>query len=205
MNYPVFYPVAGSTLRIPFSSYDSNGASVTLTGLAVTDIEIYKDGSVTQRASDAGFTLLDTDGIDFDGITGIHGFSIDLSDNTDSGFYAVGSQYWIVVSAVTIDGQTVSFIAAWFEIVSATRRLAGTSLSTANENAEALLALADGVEANLTVREFMRLAAAVLYGEATGMAGSAVFRDTNDTVDRVTATITDDDRASVVLDPDDAP
>lgn len=108
---------AGTTLYIPFATYaGSTGASATLTGLAVTDIEIYKDGSTTQRASDAGYTLLDTDGIDFDGITGIHGFSVDLSDNTDSGFYAVGSVYWVVVSAVTVDSQTVNFIAAVFRI-----------------------------------------------------------------------------------------
>lgn len=113
-NYP-----AGSTVYIPFTSYNSAGASVTLTGLAVTDIEIYKNGSVTQRASDNGYTLLDTDGIDFDGITGLHGFSIDLNDNSDSGFYAVGSEYWVVVSAVTIDSQTVIFIADRFRIVEA--------------------------------------------------------------------------------------
>lgn len=110
---------ASSTLYIPFASYDSNGASVTLSGLAVTDIEIYKNGSVTQRASDAGYALLDTDGIDFDGIVGLHGFSINLSDNTDAGFYAVGSFYWVVVSAVTIDTQTINFIAATFRIVAA--------------------------------------------------------------------------------------
>lgn len=111
---------ANSTLYIPFASYGkTNGESITLTGLAVTDIEIYKNGSVTQRASDAGYTLLDTDGIDFDGLTGIHGFSIDLSDNTDASFYAVGSFYWVVVSSVTIDSQTVNFIAATFRIVAA--------------------------------------------------------------------------------------
>jgi hypothetical protein len=98
-----------STLYCPFSTYNSSGASVTITGLVVTDIEIYKDGSVTQRASDNGYTLLDTDGIDFDGITGIHGFSVDLSDNTTAGFYAAGSTYWIVVSAITVDSQTVNF------------------------------------------------------------------------------------------------
>lgn len=112
------YP-AGSTVYALFSSYDANGASVTLTGLAVTDIEIYKNGSTTQRASDAGYALLDTDGIDFDGITGIHGLSIDLSDNTDAGFFAAGSQYHVVVSAVTIASQTVSFILGSFRIVAA--------------------------------------------------------------------------------------
>ena len=110
---------AGSTLYIPFASYNSTGASVTLTGLATTDIEIYKNGSITQRASDNGYALLDTDGIDFDGVTGLHGFSVDLSDNSDSGFFSVGGQYWIVVSAVTIDSQTVNFIAGTFRIVAA--------------------------------------------------------------------------------------
>jgi hypothetical protein len=101
---------AGTVMYVPFSTYNSSGASVTITGLAVTDIEIYKNGSVTQRASDAGYVLLDTDGIDFDGITGIHGFSVDLGDNTTAGFYAAGSAYWLVVSAITVDSQTVNFV-----------------------------------------------------------------------------------------------
>lgn len=106
----------GTTLYIPFSSFGSTGASITLTGLSTADIEIYKDGSITQRASDSGYALLDTDGIDFDGITGIHGFSVDLADNTTAGFYAAGSQYFVIISAVTIDSQTVNFIAATFRI-----------------------------------------------------------------------------------------
>jgi hypothetical protein len=120
MSYPVHYVPAGDVLPLFFSSYGkTNGESITLSGLAVTDIEIYKDGSVTQRASDAGYTLLDTDGIDFDSITGIHGISIDTGDNTDAGFYTVGAWFHVVVSAVTVDSQTVSFIAAAFRIMPA--------------------------------------------------------------------------------------
>jgi hypothetical protein len=114
MTIHLGYVATGATIYIPFHTFNSSGASVTISGLAVTDIEIYKNGSVTQRSSDAGYTLLDTDGIDFDGLTGIHGFSIDLNDNTDAGFYAAGSFYWVVVSAVTVDSQTVSFVAATF-------------------------------------------------------------------------------------------
>ena len=106
----------GKTIYVPFHTFNSSGASVTITGLAVTDIEVYRNGSVTQRASDAGYALLDTDGIDFDALTGIHGFSIDTSDNTDAGFYAAGYDYWVVVSAITVDAQTVSFVAAIFSI-----------------------------------------------------------------------------------------
>lgn len=120
MSYPVFQVPSGDVLPVMFSSYaGATGASITLTGLAVTDIEIYKDGSATQRASDAGYTLLDTDGIDFDTITGIHGFSIDTGDNTDAGFYTVGAWFTVVVSAVTVDSQTVNFIACQFRLMAA--------------------------------------------------------------------------------------
>ena len=92
---------ANSVLPIPFDSFaGSTGASITLTGLALADILVYKGTSMTQRASTAGFALMDTDGIDLDGITGIHGFSIDTSDNTDAGFYTAGSFYWVVISSV---------------------------------------------------------------------------------------------------------
>lgn len=144
MSYPVYYVEADDTLPVLFDSFDGGtGASITLTGLAATDIEIYKDGGTTQRASDNGYTLLDTDGIDFDGITGIHGFSIDLSDNSDAGFYAVGAWYHVVVSSVTIDGQTVNFIACAFRIVSATRGMAGTALPDAAADAAGGLPVSD--------------------------------------------------------------
>ena len=92
--------IPGTTIYIPFHTFSSDdpSASMTITGLATTDIEIYKNGSTTQRASDSGYALLDTDGIDFDSITGIHGISIDLADNTTAGFYAAGAQYWVVIS-----------------------------------------------------------------------------------------------------------
>lgn len=107
----------GAVLPFPFATYGkTNGESITLTGLAVTDVEVFKGTSMTQRASDAGYTLMDTDGIDIDTITGIHGFSIDTGDNTDAGFFVAGSFYWVVVSAVTVDSQTVNFIAGTFSL-----------------------------------------------------------------------------------------
>lgn len=136
---------AGSVIPFFFDTFDGGtGASITLTGLAVTDIEVYKGTSMTQRASDAGYALLDTDGIDVDGITGIHGFSIDTGDNTDAGFYAAGSFYTIVVASVTIDGQTVNFVAGTFRLTVADNT-AGTPVvdvgrisndSTAADNCE---------------------------------------------------------------------
>ena len=107
----------GSTLYFPFDTFDrTNGAPVTMTGFAVGDIQVYKDGGTTQRASTSGYTLLDTDGTDFDAITGLHGYSIDLSDNTTAGFWAAGSRYMVAISTVTVDAQTMSFWHATFRI-----------------------------------------------------------------------------------------
>src|SRR3990172_2910016 len=109
-----------SVIPFPFDSFDGGtGASITLTGLALADIRIYKGISMTQRSSDAGVVLMDTDGIDIDTTTGIHGFSIDTSDNTDAGFYAVGSFYWVVIESVTIDAQTVNFVVGSFRLTPA--------------------------------------------------------------------------------------
>src|SRR3990167_2993479 len=100
-------------IPFPFDSFDGGtGASITLTGLALGDIRIYKGISMTIRASTAGVVLMDTDGVDIDTTTGLHGFSIDTSDNTDAGFYAAGSFYTVVVGPVTIDAQTVVLVAA---------------------------------------------------------------------------------------------
>ncbi len=104
------------TVYVYFDSFDASGASASITGLAVTDIEIYKNDSMTQRASDNGYTLIDTDGIDLDTRVGINGFKIDLSDNSDAGFYAAGNDYTVVVDSITLGGQTVRFIAAVFSI-----------------------------------------------------------------------------------------
>ena len=108
----------GTKLFIPFHTFDSNdpSASVIISAFVVGDIAVYKDGSVTQRASTAGFALLDTDGINFDGVTGIHGISIDLADNTTAGFYEAGSQYWVVIGPITVDAATINFVAATFRI-----------------------------------------------------------------------------------------
>ena len=139
MNYVGDF-AADETVYLNFASYDSNGASVTLTGLATSDIEVYKNGSTTQRSSDAGYTV----STDFDTITGIHAISIDTSDNTDAGFFAAGNDYVVIISSVTIDSQTVSFVAGSFSIEN--RFMRGTDsaalaadLATVDTNVDAIL------------------------------------------------------------------
>lgn len=108
--------LADSTVYIFWNTFGNSRESITQSGLLVTDVEIYKNASMTQRSSDAGYTLIDTDGIDVDGATGCHGISIDLGNNSDAGFFARGNDYMVLVNAVTINNQTVSFCAAIFSI-----------------------------------------------------------------------------------------
>ena len=101
----------GSTIRIPFGSYTgSTGASSATSNYAAADILVYKDGSTTERASTAGFTATTT----FDTVTGINLCTIDLSDNTTAGFWASGSEYFVIIGPVTVDSQTVNFPIARF-------------------------------------------------------------------------------------------
>jgi hypothetical protein len=94
--------VANSTVRYFFGTNTSTGASVNRTTAGV--IRVYKGTSVTERTSVVGIT--DTSG--FDSVTGLNSLSIDLSNNTDAGFYAVGNDYVVVLVGAVIDTQTVN-------------------------------------------------------------------------------------------------
>jgi hypothetical protein len=79
---------------------------------------------------------------------------------------------------------------------------ATSDIPTANENADALLDRAAGVETALTVRQWFRLGAGALFGKSSGLnTTTATFRDTNDTKDRIVATVdADGNRSAVTLD-----
>jgi len=217
----------GAVLPIHFASYNGAGASVTLTGLAVTDIEIYKGTTVTQRSSDAGYVLIDTDGIDIDGITGAHGFSIDTGDNTDASFYAAGSYYNVWVSSVTIDGQTVNILAATFYLVPAefSAGIADVNavlVSDATPETAATIAAATAVavpditeiegaittqvgtlviEGGTTLTEAQRITLAAVAGKSSKTGATRKYRDLADTKDRISAVVTSTgDRTSVTID-----
>jgi hypothetical protein len=70
-------------------------------------------------------------------LTGVHDVDIDLTDNTDAGFYAAGSFYSVVLSPdETIDSQTITgVVLAYFEIgvlpVNVTQN-AGTAITSAS-------------------------------------------------------------------------
>lgn len=101
MNYVGDFALNAS-VRIPWNTNDGDGASVARS--AAGTLRIYRDDSVTQRSSLSGVT----DNSDFDSVTGLQLINIDLSDNTDAGFYAAGHDYFVVDVAGTIDAQTVN-------------------------------------------------------------------------------------------------
>jgi hypothetical protein len=107
----------GDTLYVPFATYQDSGASIGIGGtLAVSDIEIFKDGIATPRATDSGYSLISDTGQYGDRV-GLHRFSVSLFNTADDPtFYAIGSHYHVAVDAITVDGRTVRFFPAVFEI-----------------------------------------------------------------------------------------
>lgn len=116
MTVPYYgdFPVGHTGVVIPFNAFTSNdpSASATITEFANTDVHIHKNGSLTQRASAAGVAI----DIDVDAITGGHWITIDLSDNTDAGFYAAGSEISVRIEGVVVDAGTVNAFVGAFSI-----------------------------------------------------------------------------------------
>lgn len=107
----------GDMLYIPLNFYNDSGASISIGNtLAVTDIEVFKNGGVTQRATDSGYAILGDTG-NFDNRIGFKGISISLFNTADDpSFYAAGNMYWVAIDSVTVDARTVRFFPAVFEI-----------------------------------------------------------------------------------------
>ena len=124
-------------LDFKWDTNDASGASITR---AVDGtISVYKGNSDAQSV--AGVT--DTE--DFDGLTGIHHLRIDLAADA---FYEVGYDYSVVLSAATIDGETVNAVLATFSIENRYMRGtdgANTTVPDAAGVAAGLHATTDGI------------------------------------------------------------
>lgn len=128
----------GDTLYIPFAFYNDSGASMADTGLEYTDIEIFKNGGGTARATDSGVFLGDTglglvvggtrptsgqaDTGNYTPHTGLYRCGIRIMNNTaDTGFFDAGSFYHVALTGQSILGQSghnkeVNVFIATFEI-----------------------------------------------------------------------------------------
>jgi hypothetical protein len=125
----------GTTIRIPISTFDKDdGSSITATNFLAADILVYKGGSTTERSSTVGYTAT----VDFDAKTGKHLAIIDLSDNTDAGFYSAGSEYLVAIDAITVDAVTTGGWIARF-IIGYREALYNTTISSVNSQTSIVL------------------------------------------------------------------
>ena len=106
--------IGTETIPIPISTNDGSGGRVEpSTAFEVADIRIYKGVSATQRSSEAGYAIAAA----FDSMVGVQMFSVDLSDDTDTGFFAAGNDYSVVLYPdETVDSQSISKVIAQFSI-----------------------------------------------------------------------------------------
>jgi hypothetical protein len=144
---------AGSTLYIPFTTHDTDGAPIApSSAFEAADVRIYKNGSATQRSSEAGYTMTSP----FDSVTGLHLLAVDLSDNTDAGFYAAGSRYFVVlVPDETVDALAVVRVLADFTIGPVAANVTQVSGdATAADNLESYLDGSEFMPVDAHMQEF---------------------------------------------------
>lgn len=123
MNYLGDFPIS-STVRMLWNTNGQDGASITRSTNGT--LKIYKDIGATERSSLNGVTQVE----DFASGTGVHSIAIDLSDDTDAGFYAAGHEYHVVMTGMVIDTKTVNAVIAHFSI----ERSGGTLALLKNAN-----------------------------------------------------------------------
>src|SRR6185436_11318621 len=107
--------LSGKSVNHYFTTAAATGAAVApSSAFEAADVRIYKNNSATQRSSSNGITMTSP----FDSLTGLHQLNIDLSDNTDAGFYAPGNDYFVVLSpdTETVDAQAVIAVLCMFSI-----------------------------------------------------------------------------------------
>jgi hypothetical protein len=97
-----------AVVTMSFNTYDADGASVTVTDLATTDVSVYKDG-VILADPDAGVTLILNAGTG----NGSHIVKIDTSSDAQ---YVTGSDYEVRFEGITIDTQTINMFVGDFSI-----------------------------------------------------------------------------------------
>ncbi len=134
---------ASTTVTFTLTTHAADGSAVApSSALEAADLIVYKGSSATQRTSANGITMTSP----FDSIVGLHMVSIDLSDNTDAGFWAAGNDYHVILSPdETVDSKTVvrevAFFSIenrcvnWAQVVSPTTTvgLSGTTVKTATD------------------------------------------------------------------------
>lgn len=139
-----------------------------------------------------------------DGSTGSYKYAMSQADtngNNVSFIFSVATAMPVCVNIVTTAADPTDSVR--FGLTSLPNAAAGNSsgLPTADQNADALLDRAAGIETNRTVRQGLRLMLSALAGKLSGAATTTVtIRDTNDGIDRIVATVdANGNRSAVTL------
>jgi len=113
--------------------------------------------------------------VDVTHLVGVAQSATDLKDFADDGYDPATNK---VEGVKTADALTANNDKTGYALTSGERDSIGT----------ALLDLANGVESGFTLRQTLRLMGAALCGKASGGPGSSVFRNLQDSADRIAAT-----------------
>ncbi len=141
MNYLGDF-VEDATVYMTFNTFDSNdpSASVTITNLIASDVEVYKDGTI-QTTPGAGVTLTLNHGTG----NGSHKIVVDTANTTDGGFYVTGADYQVRINGTTVDGATINAYVGSFSIQNRYMRGTDSALLAAS------VTIADGaIKSDLT-------------------------------------------------------
>lgn len=108
------YPTNFTKVVVPLTTSAADGSPVAPSSAFETaDFKLYKDGSATERTSQAGWTIQSP----HDSLTGAHVLILDLSDNTDAGFYAANHVYTVLLDPdETVGGVAVRRFVGQFGI-----------------------------------------------------------------------------------------
>jgi len=194
----------------PFVAKPANFASLSIDGSGRVDI--IKINGTSQTARDIGASVLLAAGqkVDVDTIKTnpvVNGGTITFPTNA-----TLASTTNITAGTITTttnlttnnDKTGYALTAAYDPAKTASQAGDAMTLTSGERNstADALLDRAAGVETGQTFRQAMRLMLAALCGKASGLATTtAVYRDTNDAKNRISATVdADGNRSAVTLD-----
>jgi hypothetical protein len=144
---------AGQTLNFLFSTNDGDGMAIAPTTAGT--VCVYKDDDTVETTTGVTYTP------SFDGLAGVNLVTVATSD----AFFASGHDYAVVLAGAVIDDQTVNAVLAEFSIAH--------RYPTPDDNADGLLDRTGAIESSATLRQTMRIMAAVLAGKVSG-AGSGV-------------------------------
>jgi len=208
---PLYLRASTASQEVPLGYFlDSTDGNTEETGLTIanTDIKVWKAGATTLASKNSGGATHISNGVYY--------AVLDATDTDTVGSLvvfchptgALATRTECVVLPAAVYDSLIAGTAWGSGAITAASIATGAidadaiAADAANEIADALLDRSAGVETNRTVRQAMRLILAACAGKASGLAtATATYRDTNDSVNRIVATVdADGNRTAVTLD-----